>query len=81
MSEIALLKNKEIVVSRTGSSEQLVKIKLVDLERDKATLEFSNGSRVSIHTSEEWDQMQADRRSGKSQPAREGPSQQAPYMN
>lgn len=81
MSHFALEKNQAVVVARTGSSEQLVKIQLVEVDEGKVTLDFAASDRVAIYTSEAWDQMQAERRAGKLRTLNDRPPQRAPYMN
>lgn len=61
MTEIALKKNQVIVVSRTGSSEQLAKIEVREVGPDKVMLDVATGERVSLLTLQEWDQLQAGR--------------------
>jgi hypothetical protein len=81
MSNFALQKNQAVVVARTGSSEQLVKIQLIDVDAGQATLDFAAGDRVTVYTADAWDEMQADRRAGKLRTASDRPPQRAPYMN
>jgi hypothetical protein len=81
MSHFALEKNQAIIVTRTGSSEKLVKIELVEIEPGKVTLECTSGDRVSVYTSEAWDEMQSKRRAGRLRTLNDRPPQRAPYMN
>jgi len=81
MSNFALQKNQAVVVARTGSSEQLVKIQLIDVDAGQVTLDFAAGDRVTVYTAAAWDEMQADRRAGKRLTLNDRPPQRAPYMN
>jgi hypothetical protein len=81
MSTHTLQKNQALVVARTGSSEQLVKIQLIDVDAGQATLDFAAGDRVTVYTADAWDEMQADRRPGKLRTLNDRPPQRAPYMN
>jgi hypothetical protein len=79
VTEIALKKNQVIVVSRTGSSEQLAKIEVREVGPDKVMLDVATGDRVSLLTLQEWDQLQAGR-NGKRESG--SPSQhRAPYTS
>lgn len=81
MSYYAIEKNQAVVIARTGSSEQLAKIRLVDVDEGQVTLNIDAGERVTVYAAATWDQMQADRRAGKLRTLNEQPPQRAPYMN
>ena len=80
MTEVSLKKKQVLVVSKTGSSEPLAKIEVLDVGADKVTLNFDTGDRISLLTLQEWDQLQAGRNSSKRE---SGSPQQhrAPYMS
>lgn len=81
MSLIELEKNQTVIVARTGTSEQLVKIRLVEVEPGKVRLDLATDDRVAVYTSDVWEQMQAERRAGKRDAVNDRPLQRAPYMN
>ena len=81
MSTIALEKNQAVVVMRTGSYEQLAKIEVVEIESGKVTLGVDAGSRVSVHSLEEWEALLAERRANNRSPAAANTKQSPPYMN
>jgi hypothetical protein len=81
MSTFALEKHQAVVVMRTGSYEQLVKIEAVDIESGKVTLDFDTSSRVSVHTLEDWEKLLAERRANNRPRSAERQQQNAPYMD
>jgi len=81
MSTHALKKSQTLVVARTGSSEQLVKIQLIEVDAGQVTLDFAAGDRVTVYTADAWEELQAERRAGKLRTTNERPPQRAPYMN
>lgn len=81
MSTLALKKNQAVVAMRTGSYEQLVKIEVVDIESGKVTLDVDAGSRVSVYSLEEWEELLAKRRTDNRSPATATTKQSPPYMS
>jgi len=81
MSTFALEKKQAVVVMRTGSYEQLVKIEVVDIESGKVTLGVDASSKVSVHSLEEWEELLAKRRADNRSPAAATTKQRPPYMS
>lgn len=81
MTAMKLKKDQIVIVAGSGGSEQVLKFTVADVQSDGVTLDFESSAGVSVHTSEEWDRLQAARKAAKQKQGADRPKQNAPYMN
>jgi sRNA-binding carbon storage regulator CsrA len=81
MTSISLKKNQAVIIARSGSAEQVLKIEVAALNSDQVRLEFVDTGGVSIHTDEDWQRLQAERQTARVKHGTERPRERAPYMN
>ena len=81
MTKLTLKKNQAAIVARSGSSEQVLKIEVLDLDADHVTLNFDDSGGFSIHPFGDWQRAQTERQAARLKQGSDRPKQRAPYMN
>lgn len=77
MVHVKRKKQESVIVARTGGTEQLLKITVVDIQGDLVTLKFDVGTGISVHSAEEWERAQAARL----KPGADRPKERAAYSD
>jgi sRNA-binding carbon storage regulator CsrA len=74
-------KQEAVIVARANGSEQVFKVTVAGIQGDNVALEFDVGAGVSVHSAEEWEQAQAERKAAKLTQGANRPKVRAAYSD